>query len=217
MDIDGCIAFSPSACRRLRLPSVTPVPRSSIPDWSIRRTCFCFRILLFASWTFASLSDLRRRCSAAALCCSPVCHGSTAWWVDAHGACAAASALRRRSSSWILRLHSCGIRRVFCVFRFGERLPSFRPSVARFSTLPSVQRLVSWPCTDWSASFGIIVRGCRRVRLLLFAHRHFLHPSISALSRSEFARFLGLCWKEELWSSSPSRLISSSLVGCFLS
>ena len=41
VDIDGCIAFSPSACRRLRLPSVTPVPRSSIPDWSIRRTCFC--------------------------------------------------------------------------------------------------------------------------------------------------------------------------------
>ena len=166
---------------------------------------FVFRILQFASWAFALFSDLRRRCSAAALCCSPVCPGRTAWWVDAHGACAAASALRRRSSSWILRLHSCDIRHVFCVFRFGERLPSFRPSVARFSTLPSVQRLISWPCTDCSASLGIIVRGCRQARLLVFARR-LRHPSISALSRSEIARFLGLCLRQRRSCFSPSFL-----------
>ena len=39
----------------------------------------------------------------------------------------------------------------------------------------------------------VSVRGCRQIRLLVFALCRSHHPSISALSRLEIARFFGLC------------------------
>ena len=153
-------------------------------------------MFLFSTF-FSRVMDFRLvlRSSAALLCRRPLLLPSLSWkyslvsrcaWCWCCGFSVAAAIFFLDSSPPLMRYPAR-------LLRLPVRRASFRPSVARFSTLPSVQRLVSWPCTDWSASFGIIVRGCRRVRLLLFAHRRFLLPSISALSRSEFARFLGLC------------------------
>ena len=52
----------------------------------------------------------------------------------------------------------------------------------------------------------VSVRGCRQIRLLVFALRRSHHPSISALSRLEIARFLGLCLRQRRSCFSPSFL-----------
>ena len=135
--------------------------------------------------------------------------------MDAHGASAAASALRRRSSAWILRLRSCDIRRVFCVRRVSSVLPSFcceflDVSLCAASRLLAMHRLV---CFFGSHRAGMSTSASSSFRSSSFSSSiHFRAISLGNRSvlRPVFAS------KEELSSTPPSGLFSSSLVGCYL-